>query len=109
MSKSVITNSIYLLSGILAVIGVVLYFFGNEHAFIVFCIGAAGMIALRVMSFKHTDDFRVRRLQNTQFISTLLLLFSGYLMYRQNDIWVLSLMISAVLDLVVMLRMPKND
>ena len=41
MSKSVITNSIYLLSGILAVIGVVLYFFGNEHAFIVFCIGAA--------------------------------------------------------------------
>ena len=49
MKKSAIVNIIYLLSGILAVVGVVLYFTGNEHAFISFCIGVAGMITVRII------------------------------------------------------------
>lgn len=77
----------------------------------VFAIGVVGMFLLKALSFKRASEFRMRRLQNIQILASILLLASAALMflYPVRNYWAIALLVSALFELVVIFRMPKNN
>ncbi len=102
-------NYLYLLSGIILVIGAVSQIMKYPYAFYVFVAGVAGLIVLKILNLTSTvDNFRLRRLQRIQGIGALLLLGSAYLMYIGNNAWALALILSAIFDLIIVFRTPDK-
>ena len=71
----------------------------------IFSLGVAGVLTGRYMQPMASDDFRIKRLRIQQFISSSLLVVSAYLMFVEDGRWALSLLIAAMIELVVALRM----
>lgn len=103
-----IKNLSYLLSGILLIVAAIAYILKNEYAIYVFAVGAIGIIYLRVTNLNHSDNFRIRRLNKILAFSTILLLATGYLMFIKHNAWAITLLLSAIFDLIVSYRMPKE-
>ena len=111
--KEKIGNKIFIVGAILVLIGVIMHSFplrieGHLIALYLFSAGALGVIIGRLTNFSKSD-FRVRRLYFQQFISTCLLVFSAYLLFKEDDKWIITLLIAAVIDLIVIFRMPKEE
>lgn len=103
------TDYIYILSGIITIIGTICHIFELPYSYIIFGLGSIGITICRISSLKHFDDVRLRRLQNIQAISTVLLLGTTYLIYAEKTIWIITLLLAACFDLLISIRMPKSN
>ena len=108
MQKKKTLSFLYLIFGLLSVAGVIMAIIGKEYAYIPFSIGTLIMVILRIATFRRSEDFRIKRLQNMQIISSLLLVLTAYLMFRGQNAWAITLIISAIFDLVSNIRMPSD-
>lgn len=75
----------------------------------IFSAGAALSIVGRVLTLPQSDDFRVRRLNNMLAVSAILIIGSAYLMFKGENIAILTLFISAFIDIFTSFRYPKEN
>lgn len=75
----------------------------------IFSIGAVFSILGRLFTLPQSDDFRVRRLNNMLAVSAILVLVSAYLMFKGENLSILTLFISAFIDIYASFRYPKNN
>lgn len=101
-------NFIYIVSGIITIISALLFVIIENKAVYPFALGAAGMTFIKIKQLKYSNNFRIKRLQRIQAISTILLLTTVYLMYKNENAWVVTLLLSAGIDLIVSYRMPAG-
>ena len=95
---------------IVAVIGINFNPIGSMIAYIpyLFSVGAALSIFGRVLTLPQSDDFRVRRLNNMLSVSAVLIIGSAYLMFKGENLCILTLFISAFIDIYTSFRYPKE-
>ena len=95
---------------IVAVIGFIFNPIGYLFAYIpyLFSIGATLSIFGRVLTLPQSDDFRVRRLNNMLAVSAILIIGSAYLMFKGENLCILTLFISAFIDIYTSFRYPKE-
>lgn len=100
---------IYFLSGIIVVAAAITHILNFPYATYAFAVGAVGIIYLRVTNLNSSENFRIRRLNKILAFSTILLIASGYLMFIKHNAWAVTLLLSAIFDLIVSYRMPKQQ
>ena len=95
---------------IVAVIGFIFNPIGSLFAYIpyLFSVGATLSIIGRVLTLPQSDDFRVRRLNNMLAVSAILIIGSAYLMFKGENLCILTLFISAFIDIYTSFRYPKE-
>ena len=95
---------------IIAVIGFVFNPIASLFAYIpyIFSVGASLSIIGRLLTLPQSDDFRVRRLNNMLAVSAILVLVSAYLMFKGENMAILTLFISAFIDIYTSFRYPKQ-
>ena len=95
---------------IVAVIGFIFNPIGSLFAYIpyLFSVGAALSIIGRVLTLPQSDDFSVRRLNNMLAVSAVLIIGSAYLMFKGENLCILTLFISAFIDIYTSFRYPKE-
>jgi len=106
-------NKIFITGATLVLIGAILPIFQirlNDIliAPFIFSLGVVGVLTGRYMQPLQGDDFRIKRLRFQQFIGSCLFVASAVLMFIEDKRWVLTLLIAAVIDLVILYRMPKE-
>ena len=74
----------------------------------IFSVGATLSIIGRLLTLPQSDDFRVRRLNNMLAVGAVLVVVSAYLMFKGENLCILTLFISAFLDLYTSFRYPKE-
>ena len=95
---------------IVAVVGFIFNPIGSLFAYIpyLFSIGATLSIIGRILTLPQSDDFRVRRLNNMLAVSAILVIGSAYLMFKGENLCILTLFISAFIDIYTSFRYPKE-
>ena len=95
---------------IVAVIGFIFNPISSLFAYIpyLFSVGAALSIIGRVLTLPQSDDFRIRRLNNMLAVSAVLIIGSAYLMFKGENLCILTLFISAFIDIYTSFRYPKE-
>ena len=96
---------------IIAVIGFIFNPIVSLHIYIpyIFSIGATFSIIGRLLTLPQSDNFRVRRLNNMLAVSAVLVLISAYLIFKNENIAILTLFISAFIDIFTSFRYPKEN
>ena len=107
-------NKIFIAGAILVLTGAILPIFqirmdGILIAPFVFSLGVVAVLIVRYMQPIKGEDFRIKRLRFQQFLSSCLLVVSAFLMFIEDKRWVLALFIAAVVDLIIIFRMPKEN
>ena len=107
-------NKIFIAGAVLVLTGAVLPIFNVRVddiliAPFVFSLGVVGVLIGRYMQPIKGEDFRVKRLRFQQLIGSCLLVASAYLMFIEDKRWVVALLIAAVIDLIIIYRMPKEN
>ena len=95
---------------IVAVVGFIFNPIGSLFAYIpyLFSIGATLSIIGRILTLPQSDDFRVRRLNNMLAVSAILIIGSAYLMFKEENLCILTLFISAFIDIYTSFRYPTD-
>ncbi len=100
---------LFALAATLIVAGAILFENFRDLAPYIFAVGVVIILFLRSKTMYKGENPRLRRLYRILFFGTLLYVVSAVLMYMQNMLWAMTLAISAVIELVVALRMPKQQ
>ncbi|MDR1543972.1 MAG: hypothetical protein LBS50_06115 [Prevotellaceae bacterium] len=83
--------------------------FGLEKTgFWIFCAGALLNIIFRFLLLPRSENKRIRRLNNQQFLIVILLVITGYLMWIENNAWVISLLVCAVVEFWISFRYSEK-
>ena len=96
---------------IIAVIGFIFNPISSLSTYIpyVFSIGAVFSIIGRILTLPQSEDFRVRRLNNMLAVSAILIIVSAYLMFKGENFCILTLFISAFIDIYTSFRYPQKN
>lgn len=110
MKGSYKTGSILYGVGYVSIIAATLVYILAEWypAVYVFAVAAAVTVVGRYLTLPSADNWRVRRLNNMLAISAILLIATAYLMYTGTNIWAITLIIAAFIDLFTSFRYPKE-
>jgi len=113
MIYKVIMNKIFIIGAILVLTGAILPLFeirlnGILIAPFILSLGVVGVLIGKYMQPIQGDDFRVKRLRFQQFIGSCLFVAAAYLMFIEDKRWVLALLVAAVIDLIIIYRMPTE-
>lgn len=98
--------ALYIVGYIIIIISALLVMLDFQRAQYAFLGGVLIMILGRYLTLPKVDDFRAKRLNNMLAVGALLLIASCYFMFSQNNAWVITLFISAIIDLYTALRYP---
>jgi hypothetical protein len=108
-------NKIFITGAILVLVGAILPIFeirvnGILIAPFVFSLGVVGVLIGKYMQPIQGDDLRMKRFRFQQFIGSCLFVASAYLMFMEMERrrWVVTLLIAAIIDLIILYRMPKE-
>jgi uncharacterized membrane protein len=102
-----IKNALYLFFGIIVILSIVAFIYSWQFALYTYAAGALGMTIIKVTGLSSAKNSQVRRLNNIQALSAILLLGAAYLMYIKFYGWLIAIILSAVIDLYVSFRMPS--
>ncbi|HHT61080.1 MAG: hypothetical protein KBB61_06035 [Paludibacteraceae bacterium] len=106
VNKFRLLNILFIISHLLVIGGAVCYL-SDFRGMYIFGAGAVILTIVRFLSTPPSSDFRIQRLNRMQAISTILLLATIYLMYKEFTSWGLTLTIAAIIDLVIAFRKPS--
>ena len=108
MGKEKIASVLFACSAAVLLLGAILYNFTPVVAPFVFSVGVLGIIVARVLTAYSGNDFRMKRLYWILYVGTMMYIVTAYFMFMHNQNWVIALLISAVIELIVSLRIPKQ-
>jgi hypothetical protein len=92
-------SRIFTFSGILVLVGAILYLTRWIYAPYLFAVGAAGVTVCYLTLPDQSSDFRTRRLQRMNILAGFAMIAASVFMFRQRMEWVVCLLISALLQL----------
>ena len=106
-------NKIFIIGAILVLTGAILPIFqirlnGILIAPFIFSLGVAGVLIGKYMQPIQGNDLRIKRLRFQQFIGYCLFIASACLMFMEDKRWVLTLLVAAIIELIILYRMPKE-
>ena len=113
-------NIPFFIGYLLLIAGSVLHIINNKFSVYVFGAGVAINLIFRFLLLPKQTDKRIRRLNNQQFFVAVFLILTCYLMWLNKDwtvesirigknSWVITLIISAIIDLWLTFRYPTAD
>jgi len=106
MKKILITLLFFV--GYLAIVGGAIAALAEKSfAVYTFATGVALLCIYRICTLT-AGNYRVKRLNAMEAISTVLFIVAGVMMYMQLSGWVLVLFIAALIDLIVSFRYPND-
>jgi hypothetical protein len=105
--KTQIINILFIASYLLVLSGAICFILGYHWSIYIFSVGAVILTVVRFLATQPSDNFRMRRLNRMQAISSILLIATIYLMYKDFTSWGLTLTVAAVIDLVIAFRKPS--
>ena len=97
---------------LLLIVGAILHIFDNEFGVYVFGAGVVINVIFRFLLLPRQADKRIRRLNNQQFLVAVSLVATCYLMWQKKaygSYWVITLIISAIVDLWLTFRYPDAE
>ena len=97
--NSTTRNYIFIFSGILVLIGAILYLSRWIYAPYLFATGAAGVTVYYMTIPYQTLNYRMRRLYRMNILAGIVMIAASVLMFKQRMEWVVCLLISAILQL----------
>ncbi|MEA5043260.1 MAG: hypothetical protein VB075_01590 [Petrimonas sp.] len=101
-------ETIYQISGILILISAVLYLFAPSVAPWVMAVSVLAFSAVTALSPYPGKSIRGKRLFNFQVVSCVLMIVATYLMFRNNNLWALLMIIGAVFLLYSGIMIPRE-
>ena len=101
-------ETIYQISGILILISAVLYLFIPSVAPWIMAISVLAFSAVTALSPYPGKSIRGKRLFNFQVFSCVLMIVATYLMFRNNNLWALLMIIGAVFLLYSGIMIPRE-
>lgn len=96
-----IKNILFYASGILLVLSAAFYTTGKPFIPYLYAVAGAGVAVAFLANPYRGENLRLRRLNIQQAISALLLPVSSYLMFRKMNEWFVCLLVSAVLQIYI--------
>ncbi|MEA4904576.1 MAG: hypothetical protein VB098_00810 [Petrimonas sp.] len=101
-------ETIYQISGILILISAVLYLFVPSVAPWIMAVSVLAFSAVTALSPYPGKSIRGKRLFNFQVVSCVLMIVATYLMFRNNNLWALLMIIGAVFLLYSGIMIPRE-
>ena len=101
-------ETVYQISGVLILISAVLYLFVPSVAPWIMAISVLAFSAVTALSPYPGKSIRGKRLFNFQVFSCVLMVVATYLMFRNNNLWALSMIIGAIFLLYAAIMIPKE-
>lgn len=101
-------ETVYKISGILILISAALYLFLPSIAPWIMAVSVLAFSTITALSPYPGKNIRGKRLFNFQVFSCVLMIVSTYLMFRNNNLWALSMIIGAVFLLYAAIMIPKE-
>ncbi len=101
-------ETIYQISGILILISAILYLFIPLVAPWIMAISVLAFSVITALSPYPGKSIRGKRLFNFQIFACMLMIVSTYLMFRNNNLWTLSMIIGAIFLLYSAITIPKE-
>jgi len=102
-------NRIFMISGILVLVGAAFYITRWRYSPYIFAAGAAGIaVSFLTAPYRHLG-FRHRRLHRINVIAGISTVVSSFFMFRQQMEWVVFLFIAALLILYTSFTAPPPD
>ncbi len=104
---------LYVIGYILIIVSTLLFVFQKFFGLVeiipyIFCAGVLVAIIGRVFTLPKADDFRKKRLNTMLAIAAVLLLASAYFILKNNHAFIITLIITAFIDLFTAIRYPEN-
>jgi TRAP-type uncharacterized transport system fused permease subunit len=98
-----------MLSGILVLVGAIIYITHQFYAPYIFAVGAAGItVSYMTAPYQHLG-FRFRRLHRINVLAGISLIASSVFMFRERMEWVVFLLIASLLILYTSFISPPSD
>ena len=101
-------ETIYQISGILILISAVLYLFLPTIAPWIMAVSVLAFSAVTALSPYPGKSIRGKRLFNFQVFACMLMIVATYLMFRNNNLWALTMIIGAIFLLYSAITIPKE-
>lgn len=103
-------STLMIIGALLLLAGAALMITGWTLAPYLFCVGALLFAAMQMTDRYEGQDITVKRLRRQQLIGSLMLLVTGVLMFvERHNGWIVTLTISAVIQLYTAFRMPEKE
>ena len=99
---------VYQISGIVILLSALLYLFLPSVAPWVMAVSVVAFSAATAFSPYPGKSIRGKRLFNFQVISCVLMMVAAYLMFRKNNLWVLSMLSGAIFLLYSGIMIPRE-
>ncbi len=105
MNKNIL-DTIFVISAIAILIGIITHFSMWPYAPYLFSTGAAALVSMRLSSPYKGPNMRLSRLYRMEFFSTLALVATGIFMFMERSEWFMLLIVAAVLQLYTAIMIP---
>lgn len=102
-----IKNIIYQVSALLIILAAVVHSFDVVIAKYSLIVGAIGFVSMTFLTPYPGKSIRGKRLFNIQVFAAILIAIGAYLMYNDNEGWVVVLLIAAVQTLYCAIMLPR--
>lgn len=104
-----IQKIVYIVGGILLVLGAALYITRWEAAPYMYTVGAFMFGAMQMADRYEGNNFIIRRLRRQQILGALMLMLTGVAMFacKYNE-WIVCLLIACLLELYTAFRLPQE-
>ncbi|MBQ8055386.1 MAG: hypothetical protein IJ270_01030 [Paludibacteraceae bacterium] len=100
---------LYIISGLLVFVGAALALVKLAVAPYLFSVGILGWMVYKYFTQYDGDNIRYKRLQRMFFASSILQVACACLMFREENLWTLLLLVSVILDLYVSFMMKSEE
>lgn len=108
MNKQLLNIS-YVLGALFILVSAVLVMEHVQYGNYLFAIGVALVILTKLWNQYRGDDFRLKRMNRYNLFSAILLVGCSYLQFHDNNSWVVLLLLVAVLELYISLRISTYE
>ena len=102
-------NISYMLGAVLLLVSAVLVMEHVQYGNYLFAIGAALIILNKLSSQYRGTDFRLKRMNRYNLFSAIILVGCSYLQFHDNNSWVVLLLLVAILELFISLRISTHE
>lgn len=104
-----VRNILLAVSALCILAGTALYLFRLPFTVYIFAAGAVGMAIARITNRYTGSNFRLKRLYRIEIMAAFITIGSAWFMFKNQNEWILLLLVSAFLQLYTSFMIPKVE
>lgn len=101
------SDLVYAFSLLIVCLSVILVMEGLSWGKYVYCIGGSLYLSIRLRHLYRGDDFRLKRLNRLWLFNMVLAVGSAYLMFVNNNSWIIALLLLALVEIYASWRAER--